>query len=355
MEQHPVPQQISSYQFRLVGDMTFRQFLYLAGGAVLSLLFYSTKLPGVVKWPLVVLPFLAGVAFAFLPIEDRPLSVWIISFFKSIYSPTIFHWTKAGQDQKYYQDEPLASTPQQVETAQTTNENRIASAILKSAPPVPAFLSKFDDAEKLFLSKISSLFTPTTSGANQQQVVSATVATQSSFVAPMPKQEVAIPTVAPITVTLTTVTTPTIPVPTSTETTVVQPVVATPLSPPTYTPIPVVANAQEVQFSTETTPPIPPTQANTIVGQVMDQDGKIVEGAILEVKDIATGKSIRALKSNRLGHFIVVTPIPNGGYQLLTEKDDYEFAPVNFEAKGELIPSMAIRGKKLETPVVPTQ
>ena len=36
METHPVPQNISSYEFRLVGDMTLKQFLYLAGGILLG-------------------------------------------------------------------------------------------------------------------------------------------------------------------------------------------------------------------------------------------------------------------------------------------------------------------------------
>jgi len=33
MEQHPIPQQISSYEFKLVGEMTLKQFLKAAGFA----------------------------------------------------------------------------------------------------------------------------------------------------------------------------------------------------------------------------------------------------------------------------------------------------------------------------------
>jgi len=36
MEQHPIPQQISSYQFKLVGDMTLAQFGKAAGGIVIA-------------------------------------------------------------------------------------------------------------------------------------------------------------------------------------------------------------------------------------------------------------------------------------------------------------------------------
>ena len=42
-ESHPIPQQISSYQFRLVGDMTLKQFFQLARGGldVASFLFHG--------------------------------------------------------------------------------------------------------------------------------------------------------------------------------------------------------------------------------------------------------------------------------------------------------------------------
>ena len=55
MEQHPIPQQISSYQFKLVGDMTLKQFFQVAGGVVISLIFYSLPLHGLIKWPLILL------------------------------------------------------------------------------------------------------------------------------------------------------------------------------------------------------------------------------------------------------------------------------------------------------------
>lgn len=100
------------------------------------------------------------------------------------------------------------------------------------------------------------------------------------------------------------------------------------------------------QFSPQSAPPLPPTIPNTITGQVLDNFGKIVEGAILEIRDSA-GKPVRALRSNKLGHFIIVTPLPNGQYDIITEKENYEFKPVYFEAKGEIIPPILIKGRVL--------
>jgi hypothetical protein len=83
----------------------------------------------------------------------------------------------------------------------------------------------------------------------------------------------------------------------------------------------------------------------------MDSNGKIVEGAIMEIKDIA-GRPVRALKTNKLGHFMIVTPLMNGRYEIVTEKEGQVFEPITFETKGEIIPPIAIKGKNLVKTVV---
>ena len=49
MAQHPIPQQISSYEFKLVGEMTLKQFLKAAAGVIIALLINSTKLKGILS------------------------------------------------------------------------------------------------------------------------------------------------------------------------------------------------------------------------------------------------------------------------------------------------------------------
>lgn len=92
MEQHPVPQNVTTFQFRLIGDMTIKQFGYLAGGAILAYVSYKLPLPFFFRWPLTVVFALGGFGFAFVPIEERPMDVWVLSFLKNVYSPTLFHW-----------------------------------------------------------------------------------------------------------------------------------------------------------------------------------------------------------------------------------------------------------------------
>jgi len=116
MEQHPVPQNVTTFQFRLIGDMTIKQFGYLAGGAIVGYICYKLPLPALFTWPLAALAGLTGAGLAFMPIEDRPMDVWILSFIKSIYSPTEYVWRK---DPVVYRTKPApVAPPQQAPVAQ---------------------------------------------------------------------------------------------------------------------------------------------------------------------------------------------------------------------------------------------
>ena len=94
MEQHPVPQNVTTFQFRLIGDMTLKQFGYLCAGAILAFIAYKLPLPFIITWPLTMVFVFLGIGFAFIPVEERPMDVWVFSFFKSIYTPTQYLWTR---------------------------------------------------------------------------------------------------------------------------------------------------------------------------------------------------------------------------------------------------------------------
>ena len=50
IEQHPIPQDVAGYKFRLIGDMTLKQFIWLAGGSFGSL-HLPAPLPFFFKYP----------------------------------------------------------------------------------------------------------------------------------------------------------------------------------------------------------------------------------------------------------------------------------------------------------------
>ena len=92
MDNHPVPQNISSYEFRLVGDMTLKQFIQLAAGIVMGVLFFRLPVLPIIKYPLSFISVLIGFLMAFVPINGRPFTSWLVAFFKAVYSPTEYIW-----------------------------------------------------------------------------------------------------------------------------------------------------------------------------------------------------------------------------------------------------------------------
>lgn len=92
--QHPVPQHVLGVEFKLIGDMTIRQFGYAAGGLVLAYLIYSSILPFIFKIPLAIIVAILGASLAFLPVNERPMDQYLTNFLFAIASPTERVWVK---------------------------------------------------------------------------------------------------------------------------------------------------------------------------------------------------------------------------------------------------------------------
>lgn len=326
MQQHPVPQNISSYEFRLVGDMTLKQFFQLAGGVLMALVFYASGLPGIIKWPLIISFVSAGASLAFLPFEDRPLSSWIISFIKAVYSPTRYVWSE-GADEEVFSPGAKNNIPI------AAPEGREKAEIYLKAIPKPKIFDSFDKNERSFFQNVASLFQ--TVQVNQIKPVDeiklkpTLVPGQDDYtpVAKPEEKDANIQTNIPVVH--------------------YAPGIINPIfqrKPGGWNTSP-----KKVSFTPIASPPVPPSQPNTISGQVLDSNGAIIEGAILEVRD-SSSIPVRAFKTNKLGHFINVTPLREGVYTIETEKEGYSFETVNFETKGEIIPSILIKAKQVLEP-----
>ncbi|HDQ88726.1 MAG TPA: PrgI family protein, partial [candidate division WWE3 bacterium] len=92
-KQHAVPQNIMDVEFKLIGSLTMRQFVYLVVFAIMA---YMAKLsvPQPFTWFFALGIALAGIALAFVPIEERGLDEWLVNFIKVINSPTERIWKK---------------------------------------------------------------------------------------------------------------------------------------------------------------------------------------------------------------------------------------------------------------------
>jgi hypothetical protein len=124
LDNHPIPQDITGFQFKLVGKMTVRQFIYVGTGVLLAwLVYFILKFPFIISLPLALFFTLGGLALAFLPVNGRPLDVMIANFLKAVFAPTQYTYGKqAGTgipsplptiNQNPKQSEPApAETPQ---------------------------------------------------------------------------------------------------------------------------------------------------------------------------------------------------------------------------------------------------
>ena len=87
------------------------------------------------------------------------------------------------------------------------------------------------------------------------------------------------------------------------------------------------------------------TEPNIINGVVTDQQGQFIPGVIVVVKN-AQGESKRALKTNKLGQFVVTTPLTNGTYTVEVDKKGLTFDIMKVDLTGEVLAPITIKSKQ---------
>jgi hypothetical protein len=302
MEQHPIPQQISSYEFKLVGDMTLKQFLKAAAGIILAILINSTQLMVLIKWPLMFLFGGGGLVLAFVPFEDRPLEAWIISFIKSIYSPTIYTYQR--KTNKNWLDLDLTKTTKQSEedivVTGKVRSNLLGSKIKDTINTMGIKAEKNEDKEKKLVKEISAVEAKKVVLEGKPVVTEAKVEKKNEEKKEDWRDQ------------------------------------KTDLNLKTEK----LGATGKVIFGTIPMPDIPEIP-NVIVGMATNYEGKIVDGVIIEIQD-EHGNPSRVLKTNSLGQFKTTTPLASGRYLIIAEKDDYNFDRVNIDLKGQIVQPVRI-------------
>lgn len=98
MQSHPVPQNITGFEFKLIGSLTLRQFGYIATAAIVIFILYSSKLPFFVVLLLGTPIGLFALALAFVNLNNMPFERWIAAFFHTVYSPNVRVWHREAKD-----------------------------------------------------------------------------------------------------------------------------------------------------------------------------------------------------------------------------------------------------------------
>lgn len=331
MQPHPIPQNVTSFQFHLVGDMTLKQFVYLATGSAIAyfLFVFLASLYPIIAWPLIIIFAGAGLAFAFLPINSRPLDYWLGAFLKAIYSPTKRIWQKNG---KSFKDEALFNSRFLAYTAgfsQTPVEQPKVTPVVNQLPQPPSQMPTPDDLKKTVdLAKeaqnlqMKIIQTERTLGQIKQasqtpgqipidysEQVNKILADLQSLMAQASQIRTRIDAVTNI----------------------------PPVTAKAKVKVVIPTKPKQTQLALTTFP-------NVISGIIKDNVGNYLEGAVAVIYD-KEGLPVRALKTNKLGQFSGSTPLPNGVYTLELEKDNYNFDVLQIELTGGVLPPLMIASK----------
>jgi hypothetical protein len=275
-----------------VGNMTLKQFLKAAVGIILAILINSSKLMPIFKWPLMLFFGGSGLILAFVPFENRPLEAWIVSFIKSIYSPTIYiykriaskNWLDLDLTKKTeHNEEDLVKQNKtsflknKLETKNLNNEEKkqTESEIIKKNKIIIESSSNIKDNVKVEVKEELRIVDDWRNKETNLNLKSEKLnATGKVIFGKIPMPDIS-------------------------------------------------------------------NRPNVIVGMATNNEGKIIDGIIVEIQD-EHGNPSRVLKTNSLGQFKTTTPLANGRYLIISEKDGYNFDRVNIDLTGKIVQPIKI-------------
>lgn len=330
MENHPIPQDVTGFQFKLIGNMTVKQFVYLAAGVVMGWIFFSLPITAFVKYPIAGFFALCGISLAFVPVAGRPIDIMLGNFIKSLFSPTqyIYRTNAIPQNSStapvntipVININPDTSTPRsyaQKSLPNTMREEEKENKTLKEKEKTPekelnAAKSKEEnialnsqvnlELHKKVLSMEDQLREVLTQKQQlSQQIVELekklNTQKEQTFNPPPPEQQNKTINVK-------------------------------------KTPNNMIANAGL---------PIASDSPNVIVGTVKDPRGNPLQNILIEIKD-KDQNSVRAFKTTVLGQFRSATALPNGTYSIEFDdpKKQNKFETIEVIIKGEIIPPIEV-------------
>lgn len=284
MENHPIPQDVTGFQFKLLGNMTIKQFAYLAVGIVFAWVLLQLPVNILIKFPFCAFSAAFGAGLAFLPVGGRPMDSMIGNYIKALIRPTQLIYEKTG-GQIYFPNN--AAFPPTKSVARYNNDlNPLPKDKLKtyleslSIQPKNAADEKEDD----FLMSISGL--------------AAKPSLYQESAAPSPN-----------------------------------------LAQTNFRPNPVPPTAQPLTSLNKKTNILNiPDSPNLITGVTKDPRGNALSNILVEIRD-KDNNPIRAFKTNEFGKFASATPLVNGTYVIEFEdpKGQNKFEKITADVAGQII------------------
>lgn len=325
MENHPIPQDVTGFQFKLIGNMTVKQFAYLATGVLLAWVFLQLPIILLIKIPLCAFFAFLGTGLAYLPIGGRPMDLMIVNFIKALIRPTQFVYEKSGTEAYFpnnitspNKNSPPSATPQQ------DNKLKLYLQSMDIAQPIAPTPKNETEGKKDEILISKSILAADYISAVTPNIINPNLS--------IPKIDSTKPTNLP------------------------NLQINTPLQKPI-----VIISDQKKEPSSQMAPignikPMPkgsgrltvlpsiPDSPNLITGVVKDPRNNALPNILVEIKD-KEGNPVRAFKTNEFGRFASATPLINGNYAIEFEdpKSQNKFEPISINITGQIIqPIVAI-------------
>lgn len=362
MDNHPIPQDVTGFQFRLIGDMTIKQFAYLAAGVILGWIMLATPLFFFLKFLLAAIFAGIGALLAFVPIGGRPADAMLLFFLKAIFSPTQYVYQQTGsliqqppslttvvgetqkehsekkeekkQEKVLLQANPVALSQSVLQPHPQDNDTLNQSGPITShiAMVTPSIAPISQEKEQTLAKEEATVSKAlqearqeetTTQGTSQEKAAHEKVAQlEKDMQDILAQKELLEKQLFELQKQLS-----------QKQDQVFTPSVAT-AQPAQTVHVRKIPTSQSTSVGTPFVNDVP----NLITGVIKDPRGNVVPNILIEVKD-KDNNPVRAFKTNPLGQFASATPILNGTYTITFEDPlgKHKFDTIEITATGEVM------------------
>lgn len=377
MDNHPIPQDITGFKFKLIGKMTIRQFIYVAiGGVIAWVVFFIIEPPTLIKWPIAIISLGVSAFIAFVPIDGRPMDTMLKNFLTAILSPTQYIYQKEVKAEVKAeapvvkvqgpstwaipapQEEPSTPPPAPAQP----EEIKIQTAPVQEGPPPILFPDPtampagfLDELNKNLKSKKPE---ENTKKIDEKEKLKKQIAELQKQLEEKSKKPT--PPPAPVTQPVVQVKTVSAEEQKNLEKKLSESMQQKEAlekqiiemkakqedqSKQTYTPV--TATQQKTTQRVRKVPvdmassigiPGVPDTPNLITGIIKDPRGNPVSNILVEIKDLDSNP-VRAFKTNKLGKFASATPLSNGKYVISFEDpgEKHKFDDIEMEMVGSVV------------------
>jgi hypothetical protein len=290
-EQHPIPRQITTFEFKLIGFMTLKQFLYLLVFTPMGFVAFKLFPIPIVNILVGIGVALIGVALAFLPINERPLDVWLKNLYKRLTSPTQYIFQKDNKPLYFLEDLYFLADPHRV-VSHIESKEKLALYLQKAQPKKPVAVNKKVQIQSLLRQPTHQVRPGQAAVQPQQKVVyqKPPFVPQQSTVQIVQTQEPVVVHAQP---------------PVAVQQPVQQsaPPTAQPQNQPVQTPVPAAV----------VPPVVKPVQQPFLTGVILNNKKIPLPGVLVYIKNDQQ-VPLRLLKTNPHGIFATYNPLPEGEY-----------------------------------------